>query len=138
MSTIAKDEGYPEIAMFFQNLASVEKSMKQDALLLEKKSKITRCSRITPRLYGYAATADMSMLGKCRRKHVLSANIPKHILSGKRPIIKWKQIERATSHYIEKRNPMEYQNQIREAVFYKRPNRFLAEVELEGNGNWCM
>ena len=25
MSTIAKDEGYPEIAMFFQNLASVEK-----------------------------------------------------------------------------------------------------------------
>ena len=27
---------------------------------------------------------------------------------------------------------MEYQNQIREAVFYKRPNRFLAEVELDG------
>ena len=27
---------------------------------------------------------------------------------------------------------MEYQNQIKEAVFYKRPNRFLAEVELDG------
>ena len=27
---------------------------------------------------------------------------------------------------------MEYQNQIKEAVFYKRPNRFLAEVKLDG------
>ena len=37
MSTIAKDEGYPEIAMFFQNLASVEKEHEaRYALLLER------------------------------------------------------------------------------------------------------
>lgn len=37
MSTIAKDEGYPEIAMFFQNLASVEKEHEaRYAMLLER------------------------------------------------------------------------------------------------------
>ena len=36
-TTIAKDEGYPEIAMFFQNLASVEKEHEaRYALLLER------------------------------------------------------------------------------------------------------
>ena len=31
---------------------------------------------------------------------------------------------------------MEYQ-QVRKGVFYSRPNRFLAEVELEGQRVWC-
>lgn len=77
---IADEEGFPEIAAVFRNIADAEKDMKQDLESLQIILKKVLYLRKINQYYGNVITADMYMKEKKLQYHVLLVLILKHTL----------------------------------------------------------
>lgn len=100
MEQVAKEEGFEEIALFFRNLASVEKEheVRYQALLRLMQEK--RVFQDTEQTVWVCRNCGFVYVGaENRPKHARFASIHRRFLNARQKII-----ERETSRYIEKRN----------------------------------